>query len=61
MQAQLSIECYQCLRHLGMVKVDTADMPEDLQHKINRVILRHRQDCRYYRQGDKKNGTIRAG
>lgn len=48
MQAELSVKCGQCGKGLGVVKVDTADMPEELQAKVNAVILAHRQDCRYY-------------
>lgn len=49
MQAKLQIYCNQCLSRLGAVDVDTADMPEELQGKVNKVILAHRQDCFYYR------------
>ena len=49
MQAELTIRCAQCLEQLGLVKVDTAAMPEELQEKINAVLLAHRGDCRYYR------------
>ena len=48
MQAELNIKCGQCGKHLGDVSVDTADMPEQLQEKVNKVILAHREDCRYY-------------
>ena len=48
MQAEITIRCGQCLESLGVVNVDTADMPEDLQSRVNAVILAHRQDCRYY-------------
>jgi len=51
MQAQLIINCVQCRRHLGDTFIDTADMPETLQAKINSVILAHRKGCRYYRAG----------
>jgi hypothetical protein len=48
MQANLTVKCEQCKANLGIVKMDTADLPEELQTKINKVILRHRKDCRYY-------------
>lgn len=48
MQAKLSVKCGQCEKHLGDVQADTADMPEQLQEKVNQVILAHRKDCRYY-------------
>jgi len=48
MQAELGIKCSQCGRFLGVVKVDTADMPKDLQAQVNKVILAHRPDCKYY-------------
>lgn len=49
MQAQVEVRCGQCGKKLGVIEVDTADMPEELQAKVNKVILAHRQDCRYYR------------
>ena len=48
MQARLKIQCNSCGRNLGEIVVDTADMPEELQARINRAILGHRQNCRYY-------------
>jgi hypothetical protein len=57
MQAHLKIYCAQDGQYLGMVKADTADLPEQLQEKVNRVILAHRQDCPYYR---KKQGQGRG-
>jgi len=48
MQAKLIVKCGQCEKHLGEIPVDTADMPETLQEKVNKVILAHRQECRYY-------------
>ncbi|MBA7546608.1 hypothetical protein ES705_39000 [subsurface metagenome] len=48
MQAKLSVKCAQCDKHLGDIAVDTADMPEHLQEKVNKVILAHRKDCQYY-------------
>ena len=49
MKAELVIKCDQCGQRIGAVKVDTADMPEELQARVNAVILAHRKDCRYYR------------
>ena len=46
------------IKSLGGAHVDTADMPEQLQGKINRVILPHRQDCPAYRQGLNKNKVV---
>ena len=48
MQVQLKVYCKQDGEYIGMVNVDTADMPEQLQSKVNKVILAHRKDCRYY-------------
>lgn len=48
MKAVVHVYCDQDLKYLGEVTVDTADMPDDLQRKVNRVILLHRPDCRYY-------------
>ncbi|MBA7552688.1 hypothetical protein ES705_45258 [subsurface metagenome] len=53
MQAQLGITCGTCGRYLGGIKVDTADLPEQLQEKVNKVILAHRALCRYYRKDNK--------
>jgi hypothetical protein len=47
MQATLQVKCGQCERKIGEVKMDTADMPNDLQKKINKVILGHRSDCKF--------------
>jgi len=52
MQAKLIVKCGQCEKHLGEVSVDTADMPETLQEKVNKVILAHRADCTYYNEHD---------
>ena len=49
MQARLIIYCEECRKCLDRVQVDTADMPEELQAKVNKVILAHRKDCKYYR------------
>ncbi len=40
MQAQLRVYCEQDGRYIGQVKV--------LQQKVNKIILAHRKDCRYY-------------
>jgi hypothetical protein len=48
MQAVLKIYCEQDGKYIGQVKVDTADMPEQLQEKVNKLILGHRKDCPYY-------------
>lgn len=49
MQARLSVYCGQDGQYIGDVPmVDTADMPDELQQKVNKVILAHRKDCRYY-------------
>lgn len=49
MKALMEIFCDQCGENMGEVQVDTADMPEKLQEKVNRVILAHREECEYYR------------
>jgi len=54
MQAELIIKCGGCGIPLGAVKIDTADMPEELQAKINKVILQHRSECKFYGGGDVK-------
>jgi len=48
MKAIVKVECYQCGKKLGKATVDTADMPEQLQDKINTLILAHRKECKYY-------------
>jgi hypothetical protein len=48
MQAELIIKCGGCGKKVGEVKCDTADMPEELQAKVNKVILAHRKMCKYY-------------
>ena len=48
MQAQLTVKCNGCNKKLGKVLMDTANLPSELQHKINAVILKHRADCSYY-------------
>lgn len=51
MQAELKVNCGACGRYLGMVQIDTATMPNELQERINRVILAHRQACPSYGSG----------
>lgn len=48
MQAELKVQCGGCGEKVGAVMVDTADEAEELQVKINKVILAHRTSCRYY-------------
>lgn len=56
MQAQLKISCNACGKKLGLpVVIDTADMPEQLQSKVNGVILAHRTDCPYYGLAERKH------
>lgn len=49
MQALIVIRCGECYMELGRVHIDTADMPDQLQQKINEKILAHREDCIYHR------------
>lgn len=58
MQAELSVKCGQCGKSLGVVKADTADMPEELQARVNAVVLAHRKDCTYY--GGKPERKLRV-
>jgi hypothetical protein len=60
MQAQLKVYCTQCDKYLGEVPVDTADMPEDLQKRVNKVILAHRQNCLCYK-GDLCQAVVYGG
>ena len=48
MQAIIIIRCEQCERRLGQIRIDTADMADQVQNKINKIILAHRRDCQYY-------------
>jgi hypothetical protein len=48
MKAVLRVYCEQDGKFIGQVKVDTADMPDELQEKVNKVILAHRKNCQYY-------------
>lgn len=56
MQAKVGIRCKGCGKYLGDVNIDTADMPDELQAKVNGVILDHREDCKYY--GNKKPASV---
>ncbi len=58
MQARIKIYCNQDGMYIGIVRVDTADMPEQLQEKINKVILEHRPACYYYGLKGKANEDI---
>lgn len=49
MQAKLIVKCEQCDRNIGIVPMDTADMPDELQEKVNKVILEHRHECKDYK------------
>ena len=50
MKAYLRLKCYGCDAVLdNALVVDTADMPDELQAKINKVLLNHRKNCRYYK------------
>ncbi len=49
MKAELVVKCSQCGHSLGKVEIDTADMPEQLQSKVNKIILEHRKECSYYK------------
>ena len=48
MQAKLKVYCGGCDRAIGQASIDTADMPEELQRKVNTVVLEHRKDCPVY-------------
>ncbi len=48
MQANIMIHCEGCGAFLGRLRIDTADMPDELQQKINGRILEHRPMCTYY-------------
>jgi hypothetical protein len=55
MLAKLKIDCYECKRHLGGLIIDTAFMPDELQKRINHIILNHRDNCKYYGGDNYKN------
>lgn len=48
MQATLLVKCSGCERLIAHVGMDTAGIPEELQTKLYRIVLTHRQDCWYY-------------
>lgn len=50
MKAKLKISCDQCAKHLGVILYDTAGIPwgDELQKQLDKVILVHRKDCKYY-------------
>lgn len=48
MQYRLLVECAGCDKRLGWLECDTADMPVELQAKVNKIVLSHRPDCAYY-------------
>jgi hypothetical protein len=49
MRANLTVTCRQCDSKIGDVVMLTNDFPDQLQEKINKIMLAHRQDCLYYR------------
>ncbi len=53
MKGYLTIRCYGCGKILlsGLL-MDTADMSEQLQEKINKALLSHRKACRFYQPRD---------
>ena len=50
MQANVIIECDGCGKHIGIVHINTADVPDVLQYRINKPILAHRQQCPAYKE-----------
>lgn len=42
------VYCDGCGRYLGKVHIDTADMADEIQAKVNKVILDHRKFCKFY-------------
>ena len=61
MRALVKVTCEQCHRHLGTAVVDTADLPEEVQLRVNAIIIRHRKDCRYYRLDQVELRTLKEG
>lgn len=48
MKARIKLVCYMCNKPISFTGVlDTADMPEEL-FKIQKAILKHRDNCKYY-------------
>lgn len=59
MKAIVEVRCYMCGKKLGKATADTADLPEQIQDKLNALILAHRKDCKYYsREGWKALSTL---
>jgi len=48
MQYKLMVFCRGCDSFVGVVEADTADMPLELQERINAKVLAHRPKCRAY-------------
>jgi len=48
MKANAIIVCEQCGADLGDLPVDTADQGEELQSRVNALILGHRGQCPYH-------------
>ena len=61
MKAVLKINCDACGRYLGETTVDTATMADELQQRINLIILRHRSECKYYGGGASDLAAIYRG
>ena len=56
MQAIVKIYCAQNNAYLGETTVDTADLPEVVQARLNKLILAHRSECPYYQtEGQRMN------
>ena len=50
MRAILKAYCDQDQKFIGETTIDTADLPEAVQNRINKLIWNHRKDCPYYAQ-----------
>jgi hypothetical protein len=50
MQFSMNVRCLGCNRQVGRVLADTANRPDELQAKINKLVLAHRPDCPYYKE-----------
>jgi hypothetical protein len=48
MKAEVHLYCAACNRKLGIKLIDTAD-PDHNGKQLNKLILEHRQYCKYYR------------
>ena len=55
--AEIKITCHACHVFLGKLIVDTADMPNDLQDKIGKIILSHREWCKYYSESEENHAN----